>query len=221
MKPWPRQGDGHLTVIKEDGPGPVLGWTDARHPGRRPHHRAGPKDRPHLPDDGRLRPRPAGCTATGTGRIARGPCCRTASGSSRSRALDVFLRRGLLAAVFGCAGLGVFGRDEFEGELVLLAVQQHPHRAAILERAEQDLVGQRLLDVVLDDARQRPGAKRIVIALLAQPAGGFRRQVEGDVAVGQLGFQFQHEFLHHLVDGVAATAARRQWSRPAGCGIPA
>ncbi len=61
----------------------------------------------------------------------------------------------------------------------------HTHRAAFLELAEQDFVRQGLLDVLLDHPGQRPGAKGIVIALLAQPAGGFLGQVEGDVAVGQ------------------------------------
>src|SRR5579864_7029908 len=65
--------------------------------------------------------------------------------------------------------------DELEGELVLLAVEQYAHRAAVLELAEQDFVRQRLLEVFLNDASQRTRAEGVVVALLAQPAGGFRR----------------------------------------------
>ncbi len=101
----------------------------------------------------------------------------------------------------GFAGLRVRVGDELEGELVGFAIQKHAHRAAALELAEQDLVGQRLLDVVLDHARERTGAEGVVIALLAQPARGFRREFEGDVAVGELGFEFEHEFLDHAIDG--------------------
>ena len=67
------------------------------------------------------------------------------------------------------------------------------------------------LMMFLDHARQRTRAEGVVIALLAQPARGFRRQIEGHVAVGQLRFQFQHEFLDHPVDGVAAE--RREGDR--------
>ncbi len=50
-----------------------------------------------------------------------------------------------------------------------LPVDDDLHRAAVLELAEQQLVGERLLDVLLDDARQRPGAELLVVALLGEP----------------------------------------------------
>src|SRR3954465_5401669 len=85
---------------------------------------------------------------------------------------DVFLRGGLLLALrlLRRTRLGFGGRDEFESQLVLLPVPQHAPGRPILELAEQYLVRQRLLDVVLDDTGQRTGAKGVVIALLAQPA---------------------------------------------------
>ena len=58
--------------------------------------------------------------------------------------------------------------------------------------------------MILYHARQRAGTEGIVIALFTQPARRFRCQIEGHVAVGKLCFQFEHELLHHAVDGVAA-----------------
>jgi hypothetical protein len=43
--------------------------------------------------------------------------------------------------------------------------------AALDQPAEEDLVGERLLDVLLDDAGQRPGAVEFVEAVLGQPVG--------------------------------------------------
>src|SRR6185437_16553611 len=65
-------------------------------------------------------------------------------------------------------GLCRFVGDEFEGELVVLAVEQDAHGAAVFQLAEQYLVGQRLLDVVLYHADEWPCAECIVVALLAQ-----------------------------------------------------
>ena len=53
-------------------------------------------------------------------------------------------------------------------ERQLLAVEADRHRAAVLEPAEQDLVGQRIAHLGLDHARQRPRAVDRVVALLAR-----------------------------------------------------
>src|SRR5262249_6711068 len=69
------------------------------------------------------------------------------------------------------------------------------HVAAALELAEQDFVGERLLDVLLDQTRHRPRAHLLVIAVLDQPLAGLFRQLDGDVAVAELRLQLEHEFL--------------------------
>ena len=114
------------------------------------------------------------------------------------------------ARFFGFAGAGIFsgfGRHRpveiFEAELVaavLVLDQNDTHMAAGLELAEQHLVGQRLLDVLLDDAGHRPRAHLLVIAVVDQPVRGFVRQLDGDIAVGELRLELQHELLHHLGD---------------------
>src|SRR5262245_22521107 len=50
-------------------------------------------------------------------------------------------------------------REVLEGERLLVTFAGHRHLdgAAVLELAEQQLVGQGLLDVLLDDAGERPG----------------------------------------------------------------
>ena len=83
---------------------------------------------------------------------------------------------------------------------LFLGLDGDAHRAALLQLAEQHLVGQRLLDVLLDDAAERPRAHALVIALLGQPGDRFRRQVEGDAALGKLRLELHDELLHDLVD---------------------
>ena len=52
--------------------------------------------------------------------------------------------------------------------------------------------------MLLDHAGQRPGPHLIVIALLGQPAGGGVRQLDVDLAFGQLRLQLDDELLHDL-----------------------
>src|SRR5262249_40565247 len=49
---------------------------------------------------------------------------------------------------------------EFKPELVVLP--RHPNDAALREPAEQQLFGERLLDVLLDDAGERPRPEEVV-----------------------------------------------------------
>src|SRR5262245_43420583 len=62
----------------------------------------------------------------------------------------------VVVLVLAALGLGL-RRDILEGELALaaFALDQHAHGAAVLQLAKQELVGQWLLDVLLDHPRQR------------------------------------------------------------------
>src|SRR5207344_1614521 len=87
------------------------------------------------------------------------------------------------------------GLDILEAKLLLavLLFDQHAHDAAVLQRPEQDLLGERLLDVLLNDARQGPRAELVVIAALGEPLIGLRRELDGDVAVTELRLELEHE----------------------------
>ena len=54
--------------------------------------------------------------------------------------------------------------------LAVLLLDQHAHDAAVFQRAEQDLLGERLLDVLLDHPRQGTRAELLVVAALGEPA---------------------------------------------------
>ena len=85
------------------------------------------------------------------------------------------------------------------------------------EAPEQQLVGQRLFYLLLDQPGQRAGAEALVVAALGQPGAGPVAERDGDGALGQLGLEFAHEFVHHaghrfglqrgeIDDGVQAVA---------------
>src|SRR5215475_11002557 len=113
----------------------------------------------------------------------------------------VALGAGRLAARALALGLGAerlrdllrFGRDrpveEFEAELGragLVLDRDDADVAAGLELTEQHLVGERLLDVLLDQAGHRPRAHLLVVAVRDQPLRRLVRELDGDVAVGEL-----------------------------------
>ena len=81
-------------------------------------------------------------------------------------------------------------------------LQQDADGAALGKLAEQHFLGQRLLDLLLNDTRQRPRTHLLVITLDRQPVGGFGRDFDVDLALGQLRLELQNEFLHHLADDV-------------------
>ena len=84
-----------------------------------------------------------------------------------------------------------------------LVLDQHDTDvAAALQLAEQHLVGQRLLDVLLDHARHRPRAHLLIVAMADQPGLRRFRQFDGDVAVGELRLELQHELLDHHADHI-------------------
>ena len=68
--------------------------------------------------------------------------------------------------------------------------------------AEQHFIRERLLDVLLDHAGHRPRTHLLVVAMLDQPGLGGLRQFDGDVAVGELRLELQHELLHHHADHI-------------------
>src|SRR6516165_4079025 len=111
----------------------------------RPARRASHLDQRHLGHRAAGIGRPI-AAAAGTGRLAT--------------------RRARAALGLGLRKLLRLGRDraveELEAELagagLLVLDHDHPHMAAVLELAEQHLVGKRLLDALLDGARHRTGA---------------------------------------------------------------
>src|SRR5262245_47460079 len=141
-------------------------------------------DQRHLRHRAARRRRPA--VALGAGRLAA--TRRPALGLGADRLRDLL-------------GLGRHRPVEiFEAELVEAGLVLHhddPHMAAGLELAEQHLVGERLLDRLLDQAGHRPRPHLLVVAVLDQPLGGVFRQLDGDVAVAELGLELQHELLYH------------------------
>src|SRR6185437_15952465 len=95
--------------------------------------------------------------------------------------LDVF-------GLFG--GIGLVGRRgtgrrllEAEDELVRLLVERDLDDAALDELAEEQLLGQRLLHMLLDDAAQRPCAEKLVVAFDAEPLA--RLVVEDDLHIAR------------------------------------
>jgi len=74
---------------------------------------------------------------------------------------------------------------------------------------KQHLVRQRLLDVLLDHPGHRPRAHLLVVAMLDQPGLGRLRQFDGDVAVGELRLELQHELLHHHADHIGIEMRER------------
>ena len=60
-------------------------------------------------------------------------------------------------------------RRRLVDERQLVVLEPDPDRPAALQPAEQDLVGQRIPDLGLDDPRQRTRAEDRVVALLRQP----------------------------------------------------
>ena len=72
--------------------------------------------------------------------------------------------------------------------------------SAPFQAAEQQFLRQRLLDGLLNDACQRPGTELGRIALVGQPGAGRIGQGDGDITVGELGLQLQHELVDHPPD---------------------
>ena len=65
------------------------------------------------------------------------------------------------------------------------------------ELTEQQLLGQRLLDLLLDQAAHRARAVQLVVALLGQPRLGRVVQADMNRPVRQLELQLEDELVHH------------------------
>jgi hypothetical protein len=63
--------------------------------------------------------------------------------------------------------------------------------------AEQQFLGERLLDLLLDQAAHRPRAIELVIALLGQPRLGLVVEADVHIAIGELQLELEDELLDH------------------------
>src|SRR5262245_14036782 len=97
--------------------------------------------------------------------------------------------------------------DIFELQFFILRV--HHDLTAALQTAEENFVGQRLLDLRLDQPRHRAGAVQFVEALLGEPGAPGLGQFERDVLVSQLIAQLVDEFIDHASDAFGAQRLER------------
>src|SRR4051812_3508371 len=95
--------------------------------------------------------------------------------------------------------------DGAEDDLVALGVDDD--RLARVELLPQDLLRQRVLDVTLDGAAQRPGAQRRVVALLGEQVLRRIGELEPEALALQLRLHPHDEQVHDVVD-VAARQLR-------------
>ncbi len=79
----------------------------------------------------------------------------------------------------------------------------NPHRSAVFQPSEQDFIGERCLDGLLDDARHRPRPHLLVIAMFDQPAARFVGEFDRDIAIGELGLELHDEFVDNLDDDLS------------------
>src|SRR5690606_27043936 len=113
-------------------------------------------------------------TETATGRSRRGP-----DRSSRSS---------------GTGRLRVH-RPRFERERERVVGLVDRDGTAVLEPAEEDLVGQPIPHLALDDACEGAGAVDRIVPLPGEPGAGGRRERDGDPALAQLRLELQDELV--------------------------
>ena len=70
--------------------------------------------------------------------------------------------------------------------------------SAAREPAEQQLLGERALDVLLDDPRHRAGAHESVEAVLGEPCARFLVHIEDHALFLELPFQLDDELVDHV-----------------------
>ena len=87
-----------------------------------------------------------------------------------------------------------------EGELVLVGFARHADDPALRQLPEQELLGERLFDVLLDDARERTCAEQRVIAFGGEPIACARIELDRDVTVRELLLELQHELIDDPTD---------------------
>src|SRR5947208_15228495 len=88
-----------------------------------------------------------------------------------------------------------WARDKGEGELGGVLVDPDGDDPALGERTKQQFLGERLFDVLLDDAGQWARTKQRIIALDRQPLAGIVGQLDRHVAVGELLLELQHKLV--------------------------
>ena len=85
-------------------------------------------------------------------------------------------------------------------EAVALQVVIDPDVTAVLELAEQELLGERTLDVLLNDACHRPRAHALVVALRGDPVPRRRLELDRDVVLLELRLELEHELVDDARD---------------------
>src|SRR6266699_6772295 len=96
---------------------------------------------------------------------------------------------------------GQLRRLVLQGQLRAVLRNRHAHVAAARQAAEQQLLRQRPLDVLLDGARHRPGAHLRVVAPLCDPAPRGVVERDGDALLLELHLHLDAELVHHALDG--------------------
>ena len=91
----------------------------------------------------------------------------------------------------------------------LLVLHFHPDLAAALELAEQDLVGERLLQLGLDQPRHRPRAELRVEAVLGEPVARLGRQLERHLLLDELRRQLADQLVDDLADDLGRQRVER------------
>src|SRR5881628_1127931 len=76
--------------------------------------------------------------------------------------------------------------------------------AAALQASEQDLIHQRLLDLLLDQPGHVASPECSVVAVLGQPGASGLTKLEGDILRSELRSQLVDELVHHALDGLEA-----------------
>src|SRR5262249_13134402 len=80
-----------------------------------------------------------------------------------------------------------------EGQAVVRHIDEHG--TAVFEPSEEDLVGQDVADLLLDDAGKRARAEDVVVTGLPKPGASGRHQRDRDVAVRKLALELQNELV--------------------------
>ena len=71
-------------------------------------------------------------------------------------------------------------------ESYLATLDDYPNDSTLAQRAEEQRLGERLLDDTLNQPRHGPGAERAIEAFCGQPGSRFRGQVDGDLGTRQV-----------------------------------
>ena len=105
--------------------------------------------------------------------------------------------------------LGDLGRRRGQLERRRVVLDADVDLAAVRQLAEQQLLGERLLDLVLDQPRHRPRAHQLVVAALGQPGARVRIELDVHVLLGQLQLELEDELVDHPADRLGAEVVER------------